>query len=154
MANFFQISIQISKSIFFNFSLFPLVVWPIVFFSKFKKKFQFKFQKCIFFSKFSLWHKQFFSQPRLPILLKHCKNYLFTLKKIGGVHRKRAHYIWLMKIQNRRWLFVKKRRIYLDGHLDKFLERVFIKSLFLTFRKIWKVSWGCYSRLMYIYNTL
>jgi hypothetical protein len=47
------------------------------------KKNQFKIQNQFFFKifhfKFSLWHKRFFLCPRLPNLLKDCKNYLFTL---------------------------------------------------------------------------
>jgi transposase-like protein len=39
------------------------------------KKIQFKFQKCFFH------FNDFFHGPRLPNLLKDCKNYLFTLIK-------------------------------------------------------------------------
>jgi hypothetical protein len=45
----FQISIQISKSIFFQFFPFPMAI----FFKIQKQKFQFKFQKMIFFQNFS-----------------------------------------------------------------------------------------------------
>jgi hypothetical protein len=84
---------------FFNFFHF---LWPI--FSKFKNKnFNSNF-KNDFFQNFSFliflmtWRKIFLSS-RLPNLLKDCKNYLFTLKKIvlysippldDMVHRKRA----------------------------------------------------------------
>jgi hypothetical protein len=81
-----------------------VVVWPF-FFKIRKQKFQFKFQKW-FFSKFfilifSCGINEFFLDPRLPNLLKDCKNYLFTLTKnshilhttIGGGHRKtRPHH--------------------------------------------------------------
>jgi hypothetical protein len=85
MAKFFQISIQISKLIFFQIFPFPSSGMAKLF-SRFKNKnFQFKFQKQFFFQnfqfKFSLWYKQFFLGPRLPNLLKDCKNYLFTLTK-------------------------------------------------------------------------
>jgi hypothetical protein len=60
MANYFKISIQISKQLFF--SVFPFPCGGIGNFSKFKNKnFQFKFEKLVFSKKnhfmFSLWHK-------------------------------------------------------------------------------------------------
>jgi hypothetical protein len=75
-------SFQISKSSYlFNFSHFALVVWPT--FSKFKNKnFQLKFQKQIM-SNFPCGLNDFFLGQRFLNLLKDCKNYLFTFKKIA-----------------------------------------------------------------------
>jgi hypothetical protein len=69
------------KIVFFSFFHF---LWPF-FFKNQKQKFQFKFQNWffskIFISNFPYDINKFFLSPKLPNLLKECKNYIFTLTK-------------------------------------------------------------------------
>jgi hypothetical protein len=71
--------------IFFQFFPFPSGGGMAIFFQNLKQTFLIQISKTIFSRcfhfKFSLWHKCFFLDPRLPNLLIDCKNYIVTLIK-------------------------------------------------------------------------